>query len=375
MPEACLLCLRGTSHRLAVTPCSPRRSFARWRRRLGAAERDVAPDLSPEPEAAASLALGRTQLVLVAAAFGSLTVALRFVFLTPDPPSASVLSAVRGLIAAMCFAPLLATSRQEALSAPPAFWRAVRDLTFLNFSFQALLNLAVLHTDATRASFIFQGAVVFTPLLASASGQPVAPRTWAGAGLAAVGVALLALDGAAGGALAAGSSLNVGDGLSLAAAALYSVYILRMSALGAQGLSTDLTQALKCACMGLLYLLWFLRDLSQAGTGVSLQGAAALWPGWTSAVAWAALAYSAVVPGALADVMQARGQSRVGAAEAQVLLSAEPLWTALLSVCLLGETLSPTGWLGGATIMAALAVSSGAIGALLSRTDSVKDAE
>jgi len=37
LPEACLLCLRGTSHRLAVTPCSPRRSFARWRRRLGAA--------------------------------------------------------------------------------------------------------------------------------------------------------------------------------------------------------------------------------------------------------------------------------------------------------------------------------------------------
>jgi drug/metabolite transporter (DMT)-like permease len=141
-----------------------------------------------------------------------------------------------------------------------------------------------------------------------------------------------------------------------------------MSDFGARGLSTDLTQALKCVLLAAGYCAWagvdLLRAAGAAGAGGAGAGglaaaAAALWPGAACAAAWAALTYSAVIPGALADVLQARGQARVPAAEAQVLLAAEPLWTALLGAALLGERMSTTGWAGAALVVAALGIASG----------------
>ena len=81
----------------------------------------------------------------------------------------------------------------------------------------------------------------------------------------------------------------------------YSLYILRLSELGAQGLSTDLTQAVKTMVLAGLYLAWAAVDAVNAtARGAQL---VSLWPaGWTSALAWGVLAYSAVVPGAIADV-------------------------------------------------------------------------
>jgi drug/metabolite transporter (DMT)-like permease len=393
-------------------------------------------DADAAAAAAADTALGRTLLIAVAAAYGSMTVSLRYVFLLPGPPvrmrigatqractrcgrlfdprlallpfcaqTASVLSAARGLIAAACFAPLLWSSRAEAAAAPPAFWRAVGELTLYNCAFQGLLNVAVLYTDATRASFFFQGAIVFTPLLAAASGATVAPATWGGAAAAAAGVALLAADGGGGGSAAAAATaaaaaassglggLAVGDVAALGAALTYSLYVYRMSEFGARGLSTDLTQALKCALLAGLYTAWagtdLLRALTAAGGGAgavadaaaaaaesashivaptSLGAAAAsLWPGVACASAWGALAYSAVIPGALADVLQARGQAKVPAAEAQVLLAAEPLWTALFGTLLLQERMTPVGWAGAGLVVAALGVASGAAGELAAK--------
>jgi drug/metabolite transporter (DMT)-like permease len=52
-----------------------------------------------------------------------------------------------------------------------------------------------------------------------------------------------------------------------------------------------------------------------------------LWPGWRSGSAWAVLAFSAVGPGAVADLLQQVGQTAVGAAEANVILTSESLFT------------------------------------------------
>lgn len=319
---------------------------------------------------AAEAGAGRLLLVLVAAMFASMTVAIRFVFVQDAPPSASVLSAIRGLMAALCFTPLLVSRAASLKQAPPGFWRAVGELAFLNVGFQSLLNAAVLYTDATRAGFLFQGCVVFTPLLCVLSGRPVTLTTWLAAGAAALGVALLALDGGAAAAAAAGG-ISVGDALALGAALGYSLFILRLSEYGARGLSTDMTQACKCVVMAGMYALWVLVDCSRTGLSTPIEALRSLWPGAalpfgasaTATACWAALLYSAVVPGALADVLQARGQRTVPAAEAQVLLAAEPLWTALLGVLLLGETCSPAGWMGGAVIVAAVATASGGLDA------------
>ena len=171
-------------------------------------------------------------------------------------------------------------------------------------------------------------------------------------------MALLAGDNVA----ASGLTLTGGDAEALAAALAYSCYVLRMSDFGASGLSTDLTQGVKCILMAAVYLGWAGVDVvfaSAAGVRTMDELGAALWPGIASGAAWAALLYSGVVPGAVADVLQARGQAKVRASEAQVLLSAEPLWTAVLGAAVLHERMSPRDWAGAALIVGAVAVSSG----------------
>ena len=48
---------------------------------------------------------GRALLIFVAAAYGSLSVAFKYVYSLPGPPSAGTIGAVRGVIAALCFIP------------------------------------------------------------------------------------------------------------------------------------------------------------------------------------------------------------------------------------------------------------------------------
>ena len=69
-------------------------------------------------------------------------------------------------------------------------------------------------------------------------------------------------------------------------------------------------------------------------------------------MAWAVLAFTAIVPGYLADVCQAKGQESVSASESQVLLAGEPLFAAVFGLVLLGETLGFMGLVGGAGLVA-----------------------
>ena len=77
------------------------------------------------------------------------------------------------------------------------------------------------------------------------------------------------------------------------------------------------------------------------------------------------VAYCALVPGALADVLQQRAQAAIHAAEASIVLSSEPIWAALLAAPVLGEGLTARVGGGGALIFAgaALAASGSSPGA------------
>jgi drug/metabolite transporter (DMT)-like permease len=290
----------------------------------------------------------------------------------PHAQSAACLSAVRGVMAALCFLPYVWNVRRTLPEQPRAFWLAASELALWNFLSQGLLNIALLYTDAMRVSFIAQTAIVLTPLIAAAAGQAVRKTVWFGCLLALCGVGLLASDGGGTAAAAAASSpgfrLSLGDGLALGGAATSSLYIYRIGEMGKQGLSSDLTQAVKVALIGALYCVWAAVDGARLiSSGAASTWAAALWPGWRSGLAWLVLAYSALVPGALADVLQARGQKKVSAAEAQVLLGAEPLWTAVLGMALLGERLGAPGWAGAGLIVLAVLLASGAADLLLQR--------
>jgi len=74
---------------------------------------------------------------------------------------------------------------------------------------------------------------------------------------------------------------------------------------------------------------------------------------------WIALLYSAVGPGTIADVLQQKGQtSGVSPSEANILLSAEPVFATIFAMLLLGESSSLLELTGGGLIGLAAVVAS-----------------
>ena len=321
---------------------------------------------------------GRALLVFVAAAYGSLSVAFKYVYGMPGPPSAGVIGAVRGVFAALCFIPMIgeeAGKNRRSVAAGPArdessidrsadrstskpaddatFWRAAGELALWNLVAQGACNVALLFTDATRVSFLTQASIAFTPILVAITGGRVGAATWAGCALAVAGVVALGLDGGSSEAMMAGAAsggLNVGDVIALVGAASYSLYIFRIGAFAREGLPGNLTQAWKTVILSALYLGWAAFDFVRYWQ--SPASIAAPWAGWTNPLAWLVLIFTAVVPGYLADVCQAKGQESVAASESQVLLAGEPLFAAVMGAALLGETLGAFGYVGGAGLVA-----------------------
>lgn len=326
---------------------------------------DTSLESSSEPKR--SVWYGRGLLIFVAAAYGSLSVAFKYVYGMPGPPSAGVIGAVRGVFAAACFIPMILkeTKKQDQAAAEnpesalsktskgdsKKFWRAAGELAFWNLVAQGACNVALLFTDATRVSFLTQASIAFTPVLVSLTGDRVGGITWAGCALAIAGVVLLGFDGGGEiGAVAASTGLNIGDIIALIGAASYSLYIFRISNFAKQGLPGNLTQAWKTVILSVLYLGWAACDLFTYLREPLT--AAAPWAGWQNPVAWGVLIFTAVVPGYFADICQAKGQESVEASESQVLLAGEPLFAAVMGAILLGESLGTYGYVGGAGLVA-----------------------
>ena len=70
-----------------------------------------------------------------------------------------------------------------------------------------------------------------------------------------------------------------------------------------------------------------------------------------SVKAWLALAASGILCTATTTLLWNWGMTQVPASQAGVLLNMEPLMGSLLGVCVLGETLGPSAWAGGALIL------------------------
>ncbi len=73
--------------------------------------------------------------------------------------------------------------------------------------------------------------------------------------------------------------------------------------------------------------------------------------------AWPGILGVAVVAGFMAVQAFYAGAQRVGAAQASLISTVEPLWTILAASLLLGERLAPVQWVGGALILAGVLLS------------------
>jgi drug/metabolite transporter (DMT)-like permease len=150
-----------------------------------------------------------------------------------------------------------------------------------------------------------------------------------------------------------------GEALVLAACVFYALATVRLSYHAPRCSAVHLA-ASKTVVETAASLAWLVcAPAWHSGQGVEASGAGAgagaqLSSAWPSGVALAVLVYSALGPGAGAAILQSFGQAQVPVAQAQVLYSLTPIWSALLAGgALTGEAMGAAGWLGAAIILGA----------------------
>lgn len=333
------------------------------------------------------------------------------VYSLPNPPSPSVLSAIRGYMIVVFFLPLLVkqkwkknggfpfregepaavaamadneTGSPSALPPQPkiSLWRAAIELAAWNFISQAVYNIGIRTESSARASFLGQTSVVMTPLFVAATGTPIPLCVWMGCLSTMVGLSFLSwspahndgtdIDGNGGDPLNGTSSFfaelemesttmkasskigfSFGDCMILLSSAGWSIYLIRICALANHFQEVRL-QGVKNALIAVFYTAWWMLDSHFWHDN--------LWKGWNGPLAgasWAILVFSALFPGMIADLMQQSAQALVPASEANVILSMEPIFTAALGFWFLGESLSWNESAGGCFLVVGSLIASG----------------
>lgn len=298
---------------------------------------------------------GHMFLILVAFLYGTLNVSLRMVYAEPGPPTASALSCTRGWLALVCFIPFLAnqprsdssssnniTPTHSIIPARPLV-HVASELALWNFGAQALLTLGLESTESARASFFTQLSVVMTPAISAIAGQTVQSTVWIGCVIALCGLVLLCDEGGF------RLVLSLGDVTVLAGALCWSMYLFRLSAVG-EAYNEVRLQGTKTAFLAVLYSIWVAIEVQFGDVTVSP------WPGWKNPITWLLIFYSALGPGTVADMVQQKGQATVSASVANVVLSMEPVFTAILGRIFLGEATTLFDKIGGGLIIIASVV-------------------
>lgn len=213
-----------------------------------------------------------------------------------------------------------------------------------------------------------------TPLLSAFAGERIQASVWGGCGLALSGLFLIATSAttmtapAAATKLATSTLFNRGDTMILLGALSWSMYIFRTTKLAQHHAALNL-QFTKTVLLAAMYGGWLLSDatttLTAAGTTFLTDGwwrngvLASLWPCWKSPIVWMLLAYSAVGPGVVADILQQHGQRNLNSAsESNIILCTETVFAAICAFMFLGEVVSLREIAGGSLIVTAAILAS-----------------
>ena len=191
------------------------------------------------------------------------------------------------------------------------------------------------------------------------AGETIHSSIWGGCALALVGLFLIStssvdnsavIDTIVDSGMSTTSSFNQGDAMILLGALSWSFYIFRTSQIAKKYSELDL-QFTKTVFLAVMYGGWFLLTAASAlKSGETLLG---LWSGFQSIPVWILLAYSAVGPGAIADLLQQQGQKEVTASESNIILCTESIFAAVCAFTLLGEVSSTKEVIGGLFIVVA----------------------
>ena len=251
---------------------------------------------------------------------------------------------------------------------------ASAELAALHALTVGLQSCGVDHSSATRASFLATTSTVVVPLLATATGTPVAKRTWASAAACVLGTVLIVSSrtpssdvGSAAFDEDDAADTTLGDGLILAGAAVWATFLLRISK-HARTLPVAPLVIWRNVLMFLCYACWwafderffrggsehmgFSRGRFSRGGERSVPIAREAFPWRENSTTWGRVVFLAVGPGFACSWLQTIAQAKVAAAEAQVLISTQALWGAAWAFAMMGERMAPMGWAGGFAIVA-----------------------
>jgi drug/metabolite transporter (DMT)-like permease len=232
---------------------------------------------------------------------------------------------------------------------------AVRRLRVSSVGISALLGLLVAagyalqteglaRTTVSSTGFITGLYVVFTPLLALVLfRQRVGGAVWLGVAVSVVGLALLS-------GIHAGSA--TGDGLVLAASAVYSLQIVLLERVAAR---ID------------PFALTFVEMVAAGAAFTVIAGARSEFEaphGWT---VWGALIVTGLFASALGYLVQSWAQRRMSATRTALAFAMEPVWTAFFGFMLAGDRLGWLGWSGCAAILAGILLAEPAAAAFIRR--------
>lgn len=271
--------------------------------------------------------VGILLIAISAAAFGTLGILGRYAY--SEGLDALTIMALRFSLSALVLLALLAV-RGERLPRGGTLARLV-GMGAVGYVGQTFAYLTALkYASPGLVALLLYLYPVFVVILAAAWLREPVTRLKAGAsGLALVGLALTV--GPAGGQLA-------GVLLAILAAAIYSVYILT----GAQVMKR--VSAIQSSSV-IFISAGVMSSLLMAANGAHLP---------KSASGWAVIAAIVLIATVLPVVAFLAGLGRIGATNAAMLSTLEPVVTVLLSALLLGESLKPVTLLGGGLILAAV---------------------
>jgi drug/metabolite transporter (DMT)-like permease len=209
-------------------------------------------------------------------------------------------------------------------------------LGLLYGSAQILQTAGLAHTAASVSGFVTGLYVVATPLLTALILKRRIPRlTWLAAGLATVGLGVLALHGFA---------IGYGELLTLIAAVIYAGHIVALGrfSVSETALSLSLVQLIMITLVSAVAAFW---PTGGSAPGIQLP---------SSVHDWLVVLYLALIASALTMVLQTWAQAHIEPSRAAVIMAMEPVWAAAFAVALGGERITLRMIIGGLAIVSAM---------------------
>ena len=191
------------------------------------------------------------------------------------------------------------------------------------------MSFGLKYTTASNAGFLISLAVIIIPILSYVFlKQKIEKRVLIGVCIAPLGIALLTLN----------SQLSVGSGdlLCILCAFLSALHVVVMGVFTRKVDSIALG-VLQLGFAGLLSIVFsiFTETVSLPSTGIS----------------WGATLALSILCTAFGYIVQATAQQYTSATHTGLILSLEPVFSAILGFAFLGEILSPRGYFGAAVLL------------------------